>query len=64
MKEQFSLMLNFHWEGLKIISDFTEADNQIASTKYNVDVKWTLISDKRVLTFDQAKNTLISAGKF
>ena len=49
---------------IKIISDFTEADNQIASTKYNVDVKWTLISDKRVLTFDQAKNTLTSAGKF
>jgi hypothetical protein len=39
---------------IKIISDFSETDNRIISTKYYVDVKWTLISDKRTLNFDQA----------
>ena len=49
---------------IKIISDFSETDNLITSTKYNVDVKWTLISDKRTLTFDQTSGTLNSKGKF
>jgi Holliday junction resolvase-like predicted endonuclease len=38
---------------IKIISDFTEINNLMTSTKYFVDVKWTLISDKRTLNFDQ-----------
>ena len=49
---------------IKIISDFSETDNRITSTKYYVDVKWTLISDKRTLYFDQASGTLTSKGKF
>ena len=49
---------------IKIISDFSETDNRITSTKYYVDVKWTLISDKRTLNFDQASGTLTSKGKF
>jgi len=49
---------------IKIISDFSETDNLITSTKYYVDVKWTLISDKRTLTFDQTSGTLNSKGKF
>ena len=49
---------------IKIISDFSETDNRIISTKYYVDVKWTLISDKRTLTFDQTSGTLNSKGKF
>jgi len=49
---------------IKIISDFSETDNRIISTKYYVDVKWTLISDKRTLNFDQASGTLASKGKF
>ena len=49
---------------IKIISDFSETDNRIISTKYYVDVKWTLISDKRTLNFDQASGTLTSKGKF
>ena len=49
---------------IKIISDFSEIDNRITSTKYYVDVKWTLISDKRTLNFDQASGTLTSKGKF
>ena len=49
---------------IKIISDFSETDNRITSTKYYVDVKWTLISDKRTLNFDPASGTLTSKGKF
>ena len=49
---------------IKIISDFSETDNRIISTKYYVDVKWTLISDKRTLNFDLASETLTSKGKF
>ena len=49
---------------IKIISDFSETDGLITSTKYYVDVKWTLISDKRTLTFDQTSGTLNSKGKF
>jgi len=49
---------------IKIISDFSETDNHITSTKYYVYVKWTLISDKRTLNFDQASGTLTSKGKF
>ena len=49
---------------IKIISDFTENDNLMTSVKYYVDVKWTLISDQRTLSFDQATGTLTSEGKF
>jgi len=49
---------------IKIISDFSENNNLITSTKYYVDVKWTLISDKRTLNFDQTSKTLSSKGKF
>ena len=49
---------------IKIISDFTENNNLMTSTKYYVDVKWTLISDKRTLNFDQISGTLTSKGKF
>ena len=49
---------------IKIISDFTEINNLITSAKYFVDVKWTLISDKRTLNFDQDAGTLSSKGKF
>ena len=49
---------------IKIVSDFSEKNNLMYSTKYNVDVKWTLISDKRTLNFDQASGTLTSKGKF
>ena len=49
---------------IKITSDFTEINNFITSTKYFVDVKWTLISDKRTLNFDQNTGTLTSKGKF
>jgi len=49
---------------IKIISDFTEINNLMTSTKYYVDVKWTLISDKRTLDFDQNTGTLTSKGKF
>ena len=49
---------------IKIISDFSETDNRITSRKYYVDVKWTLISDRRTLNFDQASGTLTSKGKF
>ena len=49
---------------IKIISDFTENNNLMTSTKYYVDVKWTLISDKRTLIFDQASKILTSKGKF
>ena len=49
---------------IKIISDFTEQDNVITTGKYFVDVKWTLISDKRTLNFDQAAGVLTSKGKF
>ena len=49
---------------IKIISDFTEINNLMTSTKYFVDVKWTLISDKRTLNFDQDAGTLSSKGKF
>ena len=49
---------------LKIISNFLDQDNYITSSKYSVDVKWTLISDKRTLDFDQSKGILTSNGKF
>ena len=49
---------------IKIISDFSETDGLITSAKYYVDDKWTLISDKRTLTFDQTSGTLNSKGKF
>ena len=49
---------------IKIISNFSEQNNLITSAKYHVDVKWTLISDKRTLSFDQASRTLTSKGKF
>ena len=49
---------------IKIISDFSEKNNLITSTKYFVDVKWTLISDKRTLNFDQTLETLTSKGKY
>jgi hypothetical protein len=49
---------------IKIVSDFSEKNNLMTSTKYYVDVKWTLISDKRTLNFDQALGTLTSKGKF
>ena len=48
---------------IKIISDFTESNNLMTSTKYYVDARWTLISDKRTLNFDQASGTLTSKGK-
>lgn len=49
---------------IKIISDFSEKNNLISSIKYFVDVKWTLITDKRTLNFDQVSGLLISTGKF
>ena len=49
---------------IKIISDFYEQDNLMTSTKYLVDAKWTLISDKRTLSFDQDSGILTSKGKF
>ena len=49
---------------IKIISDFNENNNLMTSTRYYVDVKWTLISDKRTLNFDQISGTLTSKGKF
>ena len=49
---------------IEIISDVLETDNRITSIKYYVDAKWTLISDKRTLNFDQASGTLTSKGKF
>ena len=49
---------------IKIISDFSEQNNFMTSIKYFVDVKWTLISDKRTLKFDQASSMLTSTGKF
>ncbi len=49
---------------IKIISDFSEKNNLITSSKYFVDVKWTLISDKRTLIFDEAARVLTSTGKF
>ena len=49
---------------IKIISDFSEKNNLISSTKYFVDVKWTLITDKRTLNFDQVSGLLTSTGKF
>ncbi len=49
---------------ITIISDFTEINNRMTSTKYYVDVKWTLISDKRTLNFDQNTGILTSKGKF
>ena len=49
---------------IKIISDFSEKNNLITSTKYYVNAKWTLISDKRTLNYDQASGTLTSEGKY
>ena len=47
-----------------IISDFSEIDNRITSTKYYVDCKLTLIADKRTLNLDLVSVTLTSKGKF
>ena len=49
---------------IKIISDFSEKNNLISSIKYFVDVKWTLITDKRTLNFNQVSGLLTSIGKF
>ncbi len=49
---------------IKIISDFYEKNNLMTSIKYFVDVKWTLITDKRTLNFDQVSRLLTSTGKF
>jgi hypothetical protein len=49
---------------IKIISDFSEKNNLISSIKYFVDVKWTLITDKRTLNFNQVSGLLTSTGKF
>ncbi len=49
---------------IKIVSNFSEQNNLITSTKYYVDAKWTLISDKRTLSFDQDSRTFTSKGKF
>ena len=49
---------------IKIISDFSEKNNLVSSIKYFVDVKWTLITDKRALNFDQVSGLLTSTGKF
>ena len=49
---------------IRIISDFLDQNNQITSSKYSVDVKWTLISDKRTLDFDQTSGIVTSKGKF
>ena len=49
---------------IKIISDFSEKNNLMSSIKYFVDVKWTLITDKRTLNFDQVSGLLTSTGKF
>ena len=49
---------------IKIISDFSEKNNLISSIKYFVYVKWTLITDKRTLNFNQVSGLLTSTGKF
>jgi hypothetical protein len=49
---------------IKIISDFTEDNNIMTSTRYYVDAKWTLLSDKRTLNFDQDSGIISSKGKF
>ena len=49
---------------IKIISDFSEKNNLISSIKYFVDVKWTLITDKRTINYDQVSGLLTSTGKF
>ena len=49
---------------IKIISNFVDQNNRIISTKYSVDVKWTLISDKRTIDFDQTAGIATSKGKF
>tara|TARA_B100001027_G_C16094876_1_gene253392 strand:- start:39 stop:611 length:573 start_codon:yes stop_codon:yes gene_type:complete len=49
---------------IKIISDFSEKNNLISSIKYFVDVKWTLITDKRTINFDRVSGLLTSTGKF
>jgi len=49
---------------IKIISDFSEMNNLISSTKYYVDAKVLIRSDKRTLNFDQSSGTLTSKGKF
>ena len=53
-KEHYNLMLNFLGK-IKIISDFTEIDNLIASVNILLMSKWTVISDKRTLKFDQVQ---------
>ena len=63
-KRSIQFKAKFPLGRIKIISDFTENNNLMTSTKYYVDVKWTLISDKRTLIFDQASKTLTSKGKF
>ena len=49
---------------IKIISDFIEENNLISSTRYYVDAKVLIRSDKRTLNFDQSSGTLTSKGKF
>ena len=49
---------------IKIISDFSEMNNLISSTRYYVDAKVLIRSDKRTLNFDQSSGTLTSKGKF
>ena len=49
---------------IKIISDFIEENNLISSTRYYVDAKVLIRSDKRTLSYDQSSGTLTSKGKF
>ena len=49
---------------IKIISDFSEMNNLISSTRYYVDAKVLIRSDKRTLNYDQSSGTLTSKGKF
>ena len=63
-KRTIQFNAKFRLGRIKIISDFTEKNNFMTSIKYFVDVKWTLIADKRTLNFDQATGMLTSTGKF
>ena len=49
---------------INIVSDFSEKNDQMKSSRYFVDVKWTLISDKRTLDFDDVNRTLTATGKY
>tara|TARA_B100001029_G_C15063693_1_gene461143 strand:- start:2620 stop:3300 length:681 start_codon:yes stop_codon:yes gene_type:complete len=49
---------------INIVSDFTEKNNQMKSSQYFVDVKWTLISDKRTIDFDVVNGILTATGKY